>query len=203
LAAKHLFYKREHLASAVTAGAVLPTGRTDDPDNLTDLPFGDGQTDYFAGVIVDEPVAHGLFFNQYLKYIYQSPSRKTIRLKTDAEPIEVPKQKVGYKLGDKVEAGVSIQSEPDFGLIAGLGADVQRKYMDRYDTEADVRKEIEKETDQQAYYGSARLGYSTVPAFSRGEFKVPANVSIEYRRPLQSRFTPAADLTQIDLNIYF
>ena len=203
LAAKNRFFSREHLAAAATGGIVLPTGQTADPDNLTSLPFGNGTTDYFAGVIVDEPIVGDIFFNQYVKYTYQSANRKTIRMQTEDEQIEVEKKSVDFKLGDKVDTGFSIQYEPQYGLLCGLGFDYQRKFADRYDAPIEVRRYVEKETDQMIEYGSVMLGYSTVPAFTRGEFKVPASVSMEYRKPLRGRWAPMADMTQVDINLFF
>ena len=203
IAAKHRFFEREHFAAAATGGVVLPTGKTANPDNLTSIPFGDGQTDYFAGLTVDEPIAGNVFLNQYAKYTYQSADHKTIRLQTEEEPIEVPRQNVRYKLGDKVDGGISVQYEPPFGLVCGLGMDVQRKFADRYDAPQEVRSYIEEETDQFIQYAAVMVGYSTVPAFQRGEVKVPASVSAEFHRPLRGKWAPMADMTQVDINLFF
>jgi hypothetical protein len=203
VAIKQLISSGELWSSAYTVGTVLPTGRVDDPDNLTDLAFGDGQTDIFASLILDEAVGGGVVFNQYAKYTYQNAGKRTVRKKTEAEPIEVEKAHMAFKLGDKIESGVSVQYEPAFGLMSGVGVDYTKKFADRYDADAEVRSELEKDTAAESYYGSVKLGYSTLPAFSRGEFKVPTSIAMEYRRHLKSRNTPAGDYTQVDFNLFF
>src|SRR5690606_17376716 len=104
--AKYRFYNKRGVGMAVANGAVLPTGRTDDPDILTDIPFGDGQWDVFSQFIVDEEVGLGVRFNQYVKYTHQLPGDKIVREVEPDEQIEVRKERAQYKLGDKVDAGV-------------------------------------------------------------------------------------------------
>ncbi|MDQ3231001.1 MAG: hypothetical protein M3Q07_04200, partial [Pseudobdellovibrionaceae bacterium] len=79
-----------------------------------------------------------------------------------------------------------------------------RKFGDRYEvSEIDSKNELQRWTDQNAEYGQARVGYSTVEAFRRKEFPLPASISMEYRRQLASRNTPITDFAQMDINLFF
>jgi hypothetical protein len=204
LAAKDLVYSGEVLKTSVTAGFVAPTGRKDNPNILTDLPYGDGQWDLFGQLTLDQAISSHVFFNQFAKYTYQTKDRKAVRWKTLDETVEAPRYNTDFKLGDKFDAGVSVQYEQDSGFNGGLGASYFRKFGDRYDVDVvDSKNELQRATDQDALYWEARLGYSTVEAYKRKEFALPMSASIEYRKQYQSQNIAVTDFTQIDLNLFF
>ncbi len=205
LALKYRALDQDVLKAAVTAGVVAPTGRRDNPSILTDLPLGDGQWDVFSQLTLDQQVSPSIFINQFAKYTYQAPDKRRIPWKTYDESIEVPVNTTKFKYGDKVDAGLSMQFEQDStGLTAGLGALYYRKFGDRYDVSViDSKNELQRWTDQVAEYGQARVGYSTLAAFKRKEFPLPASVSMEYRKQLASRNMPITDFAQMDINLFF
>ncbi|MCX6130994.1 MAG: hypothetical protein NTX25_18290, partial [Proteobacteria bacterium] len=205
LALKYRALDQDLLKLAVTGGVVAPTGRTESPSILTDLPFGDGQWDVFSQISSDQQVNSSVFFNQFAKYTYQAPGKRTMAWKTYEESIEVPKNNTEFKLGDKIDAGVSVQFEEEStGLTGGLGALYFRKFGDRYQvSDLDSKLELQRNTDQDAEYIQAKLGYSTLPAFKRKDFPLPINISLEYRKQAQSRNLPVTDFVQMDLNLFF
>ncbi len=202
---KYLAHDGDIFKVATTMGIVAPTGKQDSPDILTDLTFGDGQWDGFAQLTFDQVIGWGVFFNQYYKYTYQRPDTKATRLKTYEETIEVVKEDLDFKLGDKIEAGVSMQfTQESTGITGGLGLDYFRKYGDRYETDdIPAKNELQRDTDQNALYWKAQLGYSTLPAFRRNEFGIPLQATIEYRKQYTSQNTPITDFTQIDIGLFF
>lgn len=205
LAAKYLNHDGTFFKLATQAGVVAPTGRVDSPDLLTDLPFGDGQWDVFAGVLSDQYVLPSVFLNQFVRYTYQAPDRREVRWKTYDETILAPKLDTDFKLGDKIDAGISFQFEQEStGITGGLGGLYFRKFGDRYTvTDPAVKSELERASDQNALYWQARLGYSTVAAYQRKEFAAPLSASLEYRRQYASRNVPITDFTQLDINLFF
>ena len=70
-----------NLRLANLAGVVIPTGREDDPDILTDVAFGDGSWDIFAGLMCDQQLTSSLYLNQFAKFTYQMETDRTMRLK--------------------------------------------------------------------------------------------------------------------------
>jgi hypothetical protein len=205
LALKYRAVNQDVLKMAVTGGFVAPTGRRDSPSILTDLPFGDGQWDVFSQLTFDQQLSSTVFLNQFAKYTYQAPDTRRIPWKTYEESIEVPVNSTDFKYGDKVDAGISVQYESAItGVTGGLGALYYRKFGDRYDVpEAAVKSELQRWTDQNSEYAQARIGYSTVEAYRRKEFPLPANVMFEYRRQLASRNMPITDFAQMDINLFF
>lgn len=201
--AKYALVTEGPVALAGQGGVVAPTGRTDDPDNLIDAGFGDGQWDAFVQLSADQPLGgSGVFFNQYAKYTYQFADQKDVRLKTPEESIEVEKARVGFKLGDKVNAGASVQYGADFGLTSGLGYNYYRKDKDDYDAGASAG-ELEKDTFQQSHEAEVSVGYSGVPAFRRKEVPVPFEVSLSYKHQVSSQNMPVTHFIQLETGVFF
>ncbi len=205
VALKTLAVDQDVLKMAVTAGFVAPTGRKENPQILTDLPFGDGQWDIFSQLTFDQKISGDVFFNQFAKYTYQAGDKRTIPWKTAEESIEVPVNSTRFKYGDKVDAGLSVQvEEENTGVTGGLGALYFRKFGDRYEVDDPaVKSELQRWTDQESRYGQVKLGYTTLPAFRRKEFAAPLSISLEYRRQLASRNMPITDFAQMDFNLFF
>ncbi len=204
IAAKGLAYDGDILKSAVTLGFVAPTGRVDNPNILTDLPYGDGQWDLFSQLTFDQILGSHFFLDEFAKYTTQLKDKKSVRWKTYDETVEAQKHETDFKLGDKFDAGVSIQFEQDSGINGGLGALYYRKFGDRYYVDdLAVKNELQRWTDQDAVYWEARLGYSTIEAYKRHEFALPISITAEYRKQYQSRNVAVTDFTQLDLNLFF
>lgn len=203
--AKYLAYSGEVFKTAISTGFTAPTGKTEKPSVLTDLPFGDGQWDLITQLTFDQILSSSLVLNQFAKYTYQMEGEKDVRLKTEAESIEVDLVKLNYKLGDKIDAGISLQYEQaSSGFQAGLGLVAYRKFGDKYKTSnLEAKKELQKNTDHSAYYWSTKLGYSTLGAYQRGEFAAPLMASIEYRKQQKSENVPKTDFTQVDIRLFF
>ena len=189
---------------ALTQGVVAPTGRRDNPDNLLDKGFGDGQWDIFGQAAFDQPFGgSGVFLNQYAKYTWQLPDQKQVRLVTADETIEVPKQKVGYKLGDKIDAGSSLQFSQDSGFATGAGYNFYTKLADTYKVASATKAELERDTFEQSHQLEFEVGYSSVPAYRRGEVKVPFETKLNYRHQLRSKNLPVTNLFQLDTGVFF
>ena len=128
-----------------------------------------------------------------------------MRLRTEAESIEVAKADLDFKLGDKIDAGISLQYEqPMTGVQLGGGLLTYRKYGDRYTTDdLEAKWELQRKTDQVANYWQLGAGYSTVGAFRRKEFPLPLVASLQYRKQVSSQNMPRTDFTQFDLKVFF
>lgn len=211
LASKYLAYQSDLFAAAITNGLVMPTAqKVQDSDNLIAIPFGDKTWDFFTALAFDEPLREDLFVNQYIKYTYQGYGRRDLRLASEEEAIAVSKASSRYKIGDKLEAGLSLQYEPAYGLIAGTGYHAIKKYHDRYFVEASptVKAHLEKNTNEIAHFAETKIGYTSVPSFKRGEFAVPFMINLEYKKHLANKYfvshnSVASDLITADMNLFF
>ena len=203
LLTKGLIVDDSAIKFAMTGGVVAPTGGIDDPDNLLDKGFGDGQWDLFGKAALDEPLSDtGLTLNQYASYTVQLPGQKTVRLVTSDETIEVEKRRVAYKLGDKVQAGTSLQFADDSGFSSGMGYNYHFKFADIYKAGA-TSKILQKDTLESAHEAEFEIAYSTVPAFQRKQIAVPMESKLSYKRQLASRNMPVTHFIQLDTGIFF
>lgn len=204
LAGKYQMLKNETLIMATTAGVVAPTGRTDDPNILNDVAFGDGQFDVFGQIAGDQPLLTDVVLNEYAKYTVQLPGQRNLRQTTADESIEVENRTTKFKLGDKLDAGVASVYQPSFGLVAGVGYNYMRKFGDVYrEVDADVKTKLEGGTDQQAHNAEVQLGYSALGLYQRGLIAAPFEVKLTYTKQLASQNLPITDLAQLDLNLFF
>ena len=204
LAAKYQILNHPHVRLANAAGTIAPTGYAGDSSVPINIPFGTGSWGFFNTFYIDEPLTQDFWFNQYFKYTYQLPTRKTVRLKTEDETITVPRDDVRHKIGDRFETGISAQYEPSFGLIAASGLSYTRKHGDRYSVDdLNSKSAIEKDSHDWATYWEAKLGYQSIPAFLRKEFPIPFNVTLEMKRHLRSANTVVKDLYTFDFNLFF
>ncbi len=202
--AKYLFVEQSWIKTANASGVIAPTGYAGDPNVLVNVPFGTGSWGLFTTFYTDEFIREDLWFNQYVKYTYQVPTHKNVRMKTEDESITVPEERLGFKPGDRWEAGVSTQYEPWFGLMAAVGLSYAGKNGDRYDTDNLVSKNaLEKDGFERASFLEARIGYQSIPAFRRKEIPVPFVVSLEMKRHLSSINTVVKDLYTADFSLYF
>src|SRR5262249_29155846 len=104
LLAKYQLLNQASWRFAVAGGVRLPTGRVDDPDNLTDLPFGDGQTDIITRFYLDYLGIPQLLLNLTLRYDIQLPDKQEKRIPDNVNrPITANKENVRRNLGDILE----------------------------------------------------------------------------------------------------
>ena len=185
-------------------GVVLPTGKVDDPNNLIDIPFGSGVLDVFSSVISDQVLGLGFVLNEFGKYTYQQPAIIEKRMADGDEKIEVENRNVQYKLGDKIDGGASLQYEPSFGLIAGVGYAYFKKFGDHFDAPtAEIRKTLAADTAQESAHFEGKLGYTGVPAYQRGSIPIPFSTTIEYKKHISSKNMPTSDLVTLETAVFF
>jgi hypothetical protein len=203
LVAKYRLVSAQTWASAATATLVAPTGRRDDPNNLLDRNFGDGQWDVAGAIAFDEPIASsGFVLSQFARYTVQFSGRKDVRMATDSEQIEVPVGNVAFKPGNKFETGASFSFASDSGWSGGLGYTYYTKGSDTYRAGASSNI-LAEDTSEQSHEASVEFGYLSVPAFLRKEIPVPFDSKFVYKRQLSSVNMPVTDFYQFETALFF
>ena len=123
---------------------------------------------------------------------------------TADESVEVDEISTRFKLGDKIDTGVSVNYLSPGGVLLGAGHTWFRKFGDRYYSETHIAKhEMGRNSAQYARNGEFAIGYSTIPAFQRGKFVAPLELKLGYQRQLRSQNLPVSDLAQIDASVFF
>lgn len=122
LAARARLFMNEWFRLTTQLILTLPTGRGDDPDNMVDWGFGDGQTDIGLYLLADLIRVPGLIWNVELSYTVQVPDKERMRFYMSSGLPFAPKRRkpdlsnvmgfetlVSRDLGDLVIVGTTFE----------------------------------------------------------------------------------------------
>lgn len=191
---------------ALTGGVVLPTGRTDDPDILQDIAFGDGQTDVFmefgGGVkLFKEKVDLSLS----ARYTYQMSSEKELRIPQDDEfPLSQNKGKFEEKLGNKWDLNGQLSLQL-FRWLSPYGSySYSVKEKSQYDSAFKAANTyLAKNSNTEAHTVKFGLNFSTVKLYQLGKFMAPFVVDLSMQSVVKGQNTPKYDRVDLELRLFF
>jgi|GEM_PF-991875 len=204
--AKYQVYNASPWRMALTGGLRLPTGTTDDPDNIMDVAPGDGQTDIILKLHTDFTGFRKLFLNATLEFDFQLPDETTLRVPIDpAIPLTPFKEKVDRDLGDIVNLELfgSYSINRDWSI--GLEYKYTRKFKDEVDGDEGLAySSLEQDSDFTSHMGILSVGYSTVQKFLDKEAAIPFNVTVAYRnRFAGTNGQTRSEYISLDFGVYF
>ena len=198
--AKYQYLKTDDWRLATTAGVRFPTGRQDDPDDLTDLPFGSGaytllarlHADYIVSNLWKTAATRGtpalprtgdLILDGTLRYDWVFAQRVTRRIPNDANnPLTTNRERVLVDIGDKLE----FEASSTYYVFDSLSLAALYKYgLKLEDNVAGHRNltyhTLEQDTDATEHLYIVGLTYSTLPLYRERRFLLPLAVSLSYR----------------------
>jgi hypothetical protein len=192
---------------AFTGGARFPTGRVDDPDNLTDYEFGSGayallfrlNTDYAISSLwkgtqdgAAEEALGGrapgtapgtVILNSTIRYDLVLPDHQVKRVPDNVNvPITANKENVSRDLGDIIELEVAAK----YNFLTGLTFSSLYKYGFKLKDHVTGKKgfaysSLEDETDYTEQVFIVGIAYSTFPLYLQKKFPLPLTTSLSYR----------------------
>jgi hypothetical protein len=188
-------------------GLILPTGRTKDPDELTDVPFGSGITQTYAEGIIDKPLfGNFLTLSSSFRYSYSWRASRDYRLITDPNfPLSPNKESIQYKPGDRVIAKGRADVRV-FGPLHGYSSyAVERRWSDQIRGNDSTYNYgvLESNTDIEIDTAEFGLTYSTVKMFQAKRFPVPFDVTASYSRVVGGRNTELVSLAFAEFSLFF
>ena len=183
---RYQYYKTDDWRLSFTGGGRLPTGEIDDPDNLTDLPLGEGayvlllrfNNDYTR---IKNLVLHGTF-----RYDHYFSVKQEKRVPDDVNrPITNNKEEVGRKIGDALE----LEASGQYTLLKGLNLSLLYKYAFAFKDEVSgnlgfAYESLENETNYSEHVLISGLSYTTIPLYMENKFPLPLTASISYRNKI-------------------
>jgi hypothetical protein len=202
--ARYQYWRSEDWRLAFTGGVRFPTGRVDDPDNLTDYAFGSGayallfrlNNDFIVSnlwkterAFKDQPTAGAIVepgdvvLNGSFRYDVYLPDDQRKRVSNDVnQPLTTNSEKVHRNLGDIFEYELSAK----YGLLEGLQASALYKYSFKLRDQISGKmgfnyKSLEDETAAKSHIIIIGLSYSTLPLFLQKKFPLPITASLSYR----------------------
>ena len=192
---------------AMTVGAVLPTGRQDDPDILQDFSFGDGQTDAFlefgGGFSLFDDAS--LSFDSSARITYQFAANKTLRI-PENEDYQLGSEKALFneKLGNKLLYNLSATyAFTDWFSLStkyeyeGVG---QSEYTSAY---SNANKILEKNTEKESHAATGSINFTTVKLYQRGDFVLPFNASLSATNYISAKNMPKYNIYMFKMRFYF
>lgn len=205
LGAMWSFYKQKNHGSMMILGVVAPTGREDNPDILQDINFGDGQWDLFYEVGGGYRPYSLMSLDAFLRYTYQFPYRRTIRLPDSEEfPITSRKGEAKIDLGDKIlvnsQANFHLSDEWTTSLIYLYEFKGKDEYQSAH-AEADAI--LEKETKIKSHTLRFNVNFSTVSLFKKKKFIAPIDVNIAIQSIVGGTNTPKYERVDLELRLFF
>lgn len=204
LGAKYRFYNTKNWALATKAGFRLPTGRVDDPNHLTDIAFGDGQTDVGATLLVDYQGLPDLLVNALVKYTWQLADQQTMRVTLGDEIFASSVEELSRNLGDSFET--SLYAEYTFLKYFNINAasNYRTKKGDTYQSSSGSdTAPLELNTYQMDVIGDVGIGFSTLPWVKEGTFALPMDVGINAQIPLVGQNTTKVSSVNLEYKLYF
>jgi hypothetical protein len=204
--AKYQILNKGTLRFALGGGVRLPTGYVDDPDNLTDLSSGDGQTDILLRFYADYIGIKRLLLNATVYYDIQLPDRQELRVPDNVNrPITANKEDVHRNLGDVVELSVTGCYSFTPEISGGVTYRYSTKARDHVSGDKGFAySSLEDETAATSHMILVTLGYSFVQKYLDKKFPMPiyANVTYRYRFAGTNNVTKS-QYVSLNLGVYF
>ena len=203
VAAKYQYLRTQDWELAVTGGVRFPTGRADDPDNLSDVYWSSGayallfrfHHDYTISNLwretsarpADSPKVLGagdLILDFTFRYNLVLPDTTTLRGATPEDPISNIRAQVHRDLGDQFEFEVSALYSPP--ILRGLSLSALYKYGFKLKDHISgppgfPNQAQEQDTNSTEQIYIVRANYSTLPLYLEKQFPIPLVISLYYR----------------------
>ncbi|MFQ5900573.1 MAG: hypothetical protein ACE5IH_03340 [Thermodesulfobacteriota bacterium] len=204
---KHQYLKKEKARLAYTLSFRVPTGKSDDPDNLMDVALGDGQPDLVLELHNDYLPWKDTLLNLYLRYTNQLSDREEKRVKTDPNQDIVPlanKEMLDRDLGDIIELETSINQKLSESFFSALIYRFLYKDKDSYESPTGKdTKSLEDETDWKSHIVRMTLGYSTLSSFTKKDFPLPLEALLELSKVLDGKNVNKDTTVGVQMMLYF
>ncbi len=184
----------------------LPTGKTNDPDDLADL-GAFGQTAVEALLLHNYLIVPKLRFATKAAYKMTLPDHVDARVpKNEGDFLPGPetKEKVARNLGDTITLGAAATWNfyGDFGLAGGY--EYAQKGSDQYSGDKRSRYELlEKETSSVAHRLRGGLSYDTIGLYQRTKKVPPMKLDFEVINTVAGRNTDRSLTNELSLTLFF
>jgi hypothetical protein len=209
---KYNFYRNETLYLTGLIGARAPTGARASISNPFDKGTSKEAWGLAAQFLQEVQLTRGLSLGGAAKYCYSfsdTRERAVPRNETDSLPSLLAKdgqvQQVTRKTADQIETEVSAGYKLPGEMFGLWGAyQYSKKGQDKFTGPGNLYYQgMSKNTEWALHAGEVGVEFSTIPAFRKGSFKVPMEISLLYNTPLKGRNTPMASYARMDLMLYF
>jgi hypothetical protein len=196
----------------VYPGAVLPTGRTDDPDMLQDVGFGDGQTDLFLETASGYIVNDYLSFGTTLRYTYQMPYNTELRIPGSANStVSYDKGDFDVKYGDKINwmanATYFVNDWLAFTPVYRVMMQKESQYQSDIKNDEQRRKNVDSwlsnNSDKMEHQVQLTTSISSIQPFLKKKFLLPAQFNVNVVQTVGGKNVPKVGRFEFELRMLF
>lgn len=186
-------------------GVILPTGREDDPDILQDVGFGDGQFDIFGEVATGYIFNDRLSFGTLLRYTYQAPGQKTLRVPEERDfQLSPMKGDFDVKYGDKINwtlnSTYTLNDWISFTPVYRFMYQGSARYESRF---TQANEFLAVNSDRLEHQAQLTTTVSSITPFLKKEFLLPAQINVNLVRTISGRNVPAASRFEVEFRMLF
>ena len=203
--ARYQYLKTKNWRLAFTGAVRLPTGETDDPDNLMDYGFGTGAWAFLFNFNNDYIGIKNTTLNITLKYNLYISDHEVLRVPDDVnQPITPNKEKVDRDIGDAVE----ITTSAGYQFCKGSTGYLEYAYMRKFEDSVSGNRgyaydQLEAESDLYVHVYKVGLSYSTIPLYQEKKFALPLDFSVMYRNRFAGKNVLKSQYIQLAMTVYF
>lgn len=170
----------------------LPTGHSDDPDLINDVPLGKGYISLAQSLTQKIRLADNLLLGMDQMYAYNMDARVKRRVPEDNESVVAASRKttVLYNPGDDVELGAFMEARAGmYGARLRFGDRIH--FEDRYSGSiVGNYDKMAASTDTELLSWEAGLSVNTVESFQKKEFPVPLILGFNASFPIAGQNSP-------------
>lgn len=189
----------------VYPGLVLPTGRQDDPDILQDVAFGDGQFDIFGEVATGYVVNDALSFGTTLRYTYQAPTTKELRVPSSRDfTLSSEKGDFHVKYGDKINwmlnSTLSVNDWISFTPVYRFMYQMPSEYVSEF---ANADEYLSYNTDKLEHQVQLTTTLSSIQPFLKKKFLLPAQINMNLVQTVAGKNVPKVGRFELEFRMLF
>jgi hypothetical protein len=202
------FFQTDNSGMLLSVGGVAPTGRVDDPDVLQDIGFGDGQWDAFVEFGGGYRINKTFVLNSWVRWTHQFETDKDLRVPVSADlNFGDSKSNFSEKLGNKgifhFSSDIILNDWISFNTAYEYNHTERASYEANNSSYSYAESWLASNTESVAHNLRLTGELSTVTAFTKKKFILPASIKFMYQHALEGRNTPKAHRYEVEFKMFF
>lgn len=198
-------FKKNGVGMLTNIGAVIPTGKEDNPDILQDIAFGDGQWDAFFEIGGGADLNDTFSFDQWNRLTYQFASNEETRLPDSASfPVTSNKGRARIKLGNKAQTNFQFNIRLfDHWQINSLYSFEYTEKTKYKSTSKEADRILAQDTEKTAQTARLNLNFSTINFYKQKRFFLPLDLNVAAQTIFAGKNTPKHERVDLEARFYF
>lgn len=197
--------KWKDAGALINFGAIVPTGRKDNPDILQDIAFGDGQWDAFFEWGGGLSFGKDFSLDNWVRYTYQFPYNATVRLpESSTFPVTANKGSATIKLGNKIQENLQGSYKISEDWISSIIYSLEYVEPSNFKSSSVTSDKIlEADTEKLTHTGKISLEYSTLNLYKKNVFFMPINFNLSIQSIFAGKNIPRYERGDFEVRFYF